>query len=58
MPLYGRGFILSDENKHGLYEPAYQAIPAGPYTSVAGIWGYNEVPFLHPLQLMHASTYF
>jgi len=43
MPLYGRGFILSDENKHGLYEPAYQAIPAGPYTSVAGIWGYNEI---------------
>ena len=57
MPLYGHGFTLSNSNKNGLYEPAYQAIPAGPYTGEAGTWGYNEVPFLHLLQLMHASTY-
>jgi len=43
MPLYGHGFTLSNSNKNGLYEPAYQAIPAGPYTGEAGTWGYNEV---------------
>lgn len=43
MGLYGHGFTLNDPNQHGLYAPAYQAIPAGPYTGEAGTWGFNEI---------------
>ena len=40
---YGRGFTLSDASNTGLYAPASQPSPAGPYTREAGILGYNEV---------------
>jgi len=43
MPTYGRGFTLQDPKKNGLYAPANQGIPAGPYTREAGFWGYNEI---------------
>jgi len=43
MPLYGRGFTLSDPDDNGLYAPAPQPIDAGPYTGTAGFWGYNEI---------------
>ena len=43
MPLYGRGFTLSDPNDNGFYAAAPQPIDAGPYTGTAGFWGYNEV---------------
>lgn len=42
MPLYGRGFTLSDASKNGVYAPAPYPIPAGPYTQQEGTWGYNE----------------
>lgn len=40
---YGRGFTLDDPNQNGLYAPAANPIPAGPYTREAGTWGYNEI---------------
>ena len=43
MPLYGRGFTLNSVTKNGLYAPASNPIPAGPFTREAGFWGYNEV---------------
>ena len=43
MPLYGRGFTLNDALTNGLYAPASQPIPAGPYSGEAGFWGFNEV---------------
>ena len=43
LPIYGRGFTLKDTNVTGLYCPAVYGIPAGPYTSQAGIWGYFEI---------------
>ena len=42
MPLYGRGFTLSDATKNGFYASAPNPIPAGPYTQQAGTWGFNE----------------
>ena len=43
MALYGHGYTLDDPNRHDLYDPASQPIPAGPYTQQPGTWGYNEV---------------
>ena len=43
MPLYGRGFLLDNLSKNGLYASASNPIPAGPYTGTDGFWGYNEV---------------
>ena len=44
MPLYGRGFVLYDEEKYdGLYCPAIEGLPKGPYTRQFGIWGYQEI---------------
>lgn len=43
MPLYGRSFTLTKEDKTGLYAPAGQPGIAGPYTREAGFIGYNEV---------------
>ncbi|CAL8099108.1 unnamed protein product [Orchesella dallaii] len=40
---YGRGFLLDDQTQTGLYAPAGQPIPAGPFTREPGIWGYNEI---------------
>jgi hypothetical protein len=52
MPLYGRGFTLSDPDDNGLYAPAPQPIDAGPYTGTAGFWGYNEVCVQNDLTLI------
>jgi len=43
MGTYGRGFTLDDQNVNGLYAPARNPIPAGPYTREPGILGYNEI---------------
>lgn len=43
MALYGHGYTLDDPNRHDLYDPASQPIPAGPYTQQPGTWGYNEI---------------
>ena len=43
MPLYGRGYLLDNVSKNGLYASASNPIPAGPYTGTDGFWGYNEV---------------
>ncbi|XP_046398944.1 chitinase-3-like protein 1 [Ischnura elegans] len=43
MPLYGRSFTLTKEDKTGLYAPAGQPGIAGPYTREAGFIGYNEI---------------
>jgi chitinase len=43
MPLYGRGFTLTDPNQHGFYDTAYVGIDPGPYTGQTGFWGYNEI---------------
>jgi len=43
MPLYGRGFTLNSATNNGLYAPANQPLPAGPFTREAGFWGYNEI---------------
>ena len=45
MPLYGRGFLLDNLSKNGLYASASNPIPAGPYTGTDGFWGYNEVRY-------------
>jgi len=39
---YGRGMTLETEET-GLYCPAKDGIPAGPYTQQDGIWGYLEI---------------
>jgi len=39
---YGRGMTLSTEET-GVYCPAKDGIPAGPYTQQDGIWGYLEI---------------
>lgn len=39
---YGRGMTLSTEET-GIYCPAKDGIPAGPYTQQDGIWGYLEI---------------
>jgi chitinase len=56
MPLYGRGFTLSDPDDNGLYAPAPQPIDAGPYTGTPGFWGYNEVRA--PIDLTLIILYF
>ena len=38
-----RGWTLDNPGTNGLYAPARNGIPAGPYTREAGIWGFNEV---------------
>ena len=43
MPLYGRGFTLDNASVNGLYAPASNPLPAGPYSREPGFWGYNEV---------------
>jgi len=43
MPLYGRGFTLEDKDNNGLYCPAKDGIPKGPYTRQIGIWGFQEI---------------
>jgi len=39
---YGRGMTLETEET-GIYCPAKDGIPAGPYTQQDGIWGYLEI---------------
>jgi len=48
---YGRGMTLNFTDLNGLYCPAYDGIPAGPYTQQDGIWGYLEI-----LQAMNNDT--
>lgn len=43
MPLYGRGFKLAKAEDNGLYCPAVDAIPKGPYTQEKGYWSFMEV---------------
>merc|ERR1711881_685758 len=43
MPLYGRGFTLTDPDDNGLYCPANAGIPKGPYTRQEGTWGFQEI---------------
>ena len=44
IPLYGRGFTVDDAtNGNGLYCPASDGIPKGPYTRQIGIWGFQEI---------------
>jgi len=47
IPLYGRGFQLKYwegiPHYEGLYCPAEDGIPKGPYTRQKGIWGYQEI---------------
>jgi len=40
---YGRGMTLEFPEENGLYCPAKDGIPAGPYTQQDGIWGYLEI---------------
>lgn len=40
---YGRGMTLDNNEENGLYCPAKDGIPAGPYTQQDGIWGYLEI---------------
>jgi len=51
LPLYGRGFQLNKTEEHGLYCPAKDGIPAGPYTLQVGIWGFQEIQ-----QALHNDT--
>nr|AQZ26774.1 chitinase 9 [Tigriopus japonicus] len=39
----GRGFTLEDAEDNGLYCPATEPIPAGPFTAIPGYWAYFEV---------------
>ena len=43
MPLYGRGFTLSNAKENGIGAPANQPATAGPYTREPGMLGYNEI---------------
>jgi len=43
IPAYGRGFTLDDPALDGLYCPANEGIPAGPYTRQKAFWGYQEI---------------
>jgi GH18 family chitinase len=43
MPAYGRGFLLDDNERNGLYCPAHDGVPKLPYTRQIGIWGYQEI---------------
>ncbi|XP_037072206.1 chitotriosidase-1-like [Pollicipes pollicipes] len=43
LPTYGRGFLLDDPTRHGLYAPARQPMPACPYTRDAGFCGFAEI---------------
>jgi len=43
MGTYGRGYTLDNAAVNGLYAPANQPIPAGPFTGENGFWGYNEL---------------
>ena len=43
MPLYGRGFTLSNVSQNGVNAHAPQPITPGPYTRENGMWGFNEV---------------
>ncbi|CAG0900059.1 unnamed protein product [Darwinula stevensoni] len=43
MPIYGRGFTLSNPAQNGFYADAPQAGIQGPYTREPGILGFNEV---------------
>ncbi|CAG0902229.1 unnamed protein product [Darwinula stevensoni] len=43
MPIYGRGFTLSNPAENGFYAKATQAGMAGPYTREPGILGFNEI---------------
>jgi len=59
IPFYGRGFVLDDTSKTGLYCPAHAGIPKGLYTRQDGFWGYQEIEAaLHgnPLAQLPADT--
>ena len=43
IPLYGRGFELEQPEDNGLYCPADDGIPKGPYTRQKAIWSYQEI---------------
>ena len=43
IPLYGRGFELEQPEENGLYCPADDGIPKGPYTRQKAIWSYQEI---------------
>ncbi len=43
IPAYGRGFHLVSNEENGLYCPADDGIPAGPYTLQKGFLGYLEI---------------
>jgi len=51
LPLYGRGWEVTDPNNNGIYCETDAAIPWGPYTQQVGIWGYQEI-----LQAMYNTT--
>ncbi|TRY63193.1 hypothetical protein TCAL_02085 [Tigriopus californicus] len=40
---YGRGFVLDDETRNGLYCDTKAGIPMGPYSIDDGFWGYIEI---------------
>merc|ERR1712168_13304 len=40
---YGHGFALQNKDEHGIYAPARDGNPAGPYTRAKGTWGYQEI---------------
>jgi len=51
-PTYGRGFQVVDPEENGLYCPADDGNPMGPYTRQKGHYGYLEV-----LQLLENDTF-